>query len=130
MNCTQFCSCTQTLSSQGHCTGSRGSKYNKFVCNGQLDHSTRSPDKQYYAYSMKSLNNSQNALPSDFELLHVKVLIFCILSKVSTKSRTETKMPSILVSRKHHLYGITQVLYQQTFNTHKTLLSRYKAGYM
>ena len=100
------------------------------IVNGQLDHSIRSPDKQYYAYSMKSLNNFQNCLPSDFELLHVKVLIICILSKVSTKSRTETKMPSILLSGKHHLYCITQVLFQQMFNTHKTLLSRYKAGYM
>ena len=51
-------------------TSSREFKYNQNVGSGQ-------PDLQYYAYSMKSLNNFQNALPSDFELLHIKELIFC-----------------------------------------------------
>ena len=49
-----------------------------------LQHVLRTSDIQYYAYSMKTSNNFQNALPSDFELLHIKILkIFCILSKVS-----------------------------------------------
>ena len=33
------------------------------------------------------LNNFQNALPSDFELLRIKVLIFCILSKLTKISK-------------------------------------------
>ena len=32
------------------------------------------------------LNNFQNDLPSDFELLPIKVLIFCILSKLTKVS--------------------------------------------
>ena len=35
----------------------------------------------YYACSMKGLNNFQIAVPSDFEYLHIKVMIFCILPK-------------------------------------------------
>ena len=53
-------SCTQNLSSQRHCTSSRGSY--------------RTPDKQYYAYSMKNIDNF--ALPSDCEHLHIYVLHF------------------------------------------------------
>ena len=30
------------------------------------------PDIQYYAYSMKRLNNFEIVLPSDFEHLHIK----------------------------------------------------------
>ena len=32
------------------------------------------------------LNNFQNALPSDFEILRIKVQIFCILSKLTKVS--------------------------------------------
>ena len=49
---------------------------------------------------MESLNNVQIALPSDFELLRTKVLIFCNISKLTKVSITSTlfqniKMPSI-----------------------------------
>ena len=75
------------MSSCGHCTSSRGSKYNRCVGSRRPDHWTRASDIQYYACSMKNLNNFQNALISDFELLHIEVLIYCILSKVSINSR-------------------------------------------
>ena len=55
----------QNLSSQGHFTNCRGSKYYQFA------------DIQNYVYNMKSLSkNFQNALPSDFEFLRINVLIF------------------------------------------------------
>ena len=79
------------------------------------------------------MNNFLNALPSDFELLYIKVLIFCILSKitkVSIYSLTQTKMHCILFSGKYLLFGITQVQYRLTHNSHKSLLSRYTAGYI
>ena len=41
-------------------------------CSRRPDHWARTPDIQNYAYSMKSLNNFQNALTSDFELVHIK----------------------------------------------------------
>ena len=36
------------------------------------------------------LNNFQNALPSDFERLRIKVPIFCILSKLAKVSKKST----------------------------------------
>ena len=36
--------CTQNLSSEGHCTSSRGSKYNDFVSNLRPGHWTRTAD--------------------------------------------------------------------------------------
>ena len=40
-------------------------------------------------------------------------------------------MPSILFSGKiYHPFGITQVLYRLTLNSHKSLLSRYTDGYI
>ena len=50
----------------------------------------------YSAYSMKSLNDFQNALPSDFELLCIKVLIICIVSKLTkVKHIPERKQKSL-----------------------------------
>ena len=66
-----FCRFTQNLSRQGHCTSSRGFKYNQYVCSRRPNRWARKPDIQYDAYSMESLNN---------ELLHIKVLMSCILS--------------------------------------------------
>ena len=40
-------------------------------------------------------------------------------------------MPFILFFRKkYHLFGITQVLYRLKLNSHKSLSSRYTAGYI
>ena len=44
--------------------------------------------EQNYAYSMKSLNNFQNAPASDFNFFYIKVLLSCILAEVSINSRT------------------------------------------
>ena len=108
----------------------------------QYRNNTNDPPKKYRLGTISksillkgsNLNKFQNALPSDFELLLIKVLIFCILSdltKDSIYSRTLIKMPSILFQEnKYHLFGITQVLYQLTLNSHKSLLSRYTAGYI
>ena len=38
-------------------------------------------------------------------------------------------LPSFF-QEKYHLFGITQVLYRLTHNSHKSLLSRYTAGYI
>ena len=40
------------------------------------------------------------------------------------------KLASLPFSGKHKLFGITQVLYRLTLNSHKSLLSRYTAGYI
>ena len=41
------------------------------------------------------------------------------------------KMPSILFfQEKNHIFGKTQVLYRLTHNSHKSLLSRYTAGFI
>ena len=78
-----------------------------------LQSTTRSlrqaPDIQNYsyAYSMKSLNNFQNAPGSDFNFFHIKVLLFCILAKVSINSKDIKKMPLILSQENNHLFGIT-----------------------
>ena len=90
LSCKPFCSCTRNSSSQGHCISSQGSKYNQCVCNQCPSHMATANICSYYAYSMKSLNDFQNALPSDFELLRTKVLIYCNLSKLIKESRTST----------------------------------------
>ena len=51
------------------------------------EHWARTPDIQNYAYSIKSLNDFQNALASVFEVFfHIKVLLSCILTEVSINS--------------------------------------------
>ena len=42
------------------------------LCTGAPDHWARTPDIENCAYSIKYLNNFQNALPTDFKLLHIK----------------------------------------------------------
>ena len=68
----------------------------------QYRNNTNDPSKKYRprkvsksilleGLSQFHFNNFQTALPSDFELLHIKAPIFCILSKlvkVSIYSRT------------------------------------------
>ena len=62
-----------------------------------------------------------------------KVLIFCILSKLTKVSNVpdhnQTCLPSFFQA-KISPFGITQVLYQLTLNSYKSLLSRYTAGYI
>ena len=53
------------------------------LCTGAPDHWARTPDIENCAYSIKYLNNFQNALPTDFKLLHIKAMVFSVLSKVS-----------------------------------------------
>ena len=80
------------------------------------------------------LNNFQNALPSDFELLCIKVRIFCFLSKLTKVSicvpEHKQKFLPFFFAGKYHLFGITQVLYRLTLNSHESLFSRYTAGYI
>ena len=57
-------------------------------------------------------NNFQNALPSDLNLV---------------PEHKQNSLPSFC-QEKYHLFGITQVLYRLTLNSHKSLLSRYTAG--
>ena len=77
----------------------------------QYRNNTNDPPKKYRLGTISksillkglNLNKFQNALPSDFELLRIKVLIFFILSdltKESIYSRSLIKMPSILFSGK------------------------------
>ena len=42
---------------------------------GRPDHWGRTPDIHNYAYSIKNLNNFQNDLSTNFELLHIKVMV-------------------------------------------------------
>ena len=37
---------------------------------------------------------------------------------------------SLFSGKKYHIFGITQVLYRLTLSSHKSLLSRYTAGYI
>ena len=57
------------------------------LCTGAPDHWARTPDIEKCAYSTKILNNFQNALPTDFKLLHIKAMVLSILSKVSINFR-------------------------------------------
>ena len=57
------------------------------LCTGAPDHWARTPDIENCAYSIKYLNNFQNALPTDFKLLHIKAMVFSVLSKVSINFR-------------------------------------------
>ena len=84
----------------------------------------------YSGYSMESFNNFQNALPSDFELLRIKVLIFCIVSKLTKVKHIPEHKQKSLQSFFRIFFCITQVLYWLTLNSHKSLFSRYTAGYV
>ena len=57
-------------------------------CNNFFGYWARTADIQNYAYSMKSLTNFQMLWPQISNFVHIKGLIFCILSKVSIYSRT------------------------------------------
>ena len=57
------------------------------VCTGAPDHWARTPDIENCAYSIKYLNNIQNALPTDFKPLHIKAMVSSVLSKVSINFR-------------------------------------------
>ena len=54
---------------------------------GAPDHWARTPNIENCAYSIKYLNNFLNALPTDFKLLHIKAMVFSVLSKVSINFR-------------------------------------------
>ena len=69
---------------------------------GRPDHWARTFHIQNYAHSIKSLNNFQNALSKDFDLLHIKVLIFGILSKVSINKKK--RLPSFTKKKAPSLY--------------------------
>ena len=49
--------------------------------------------------------------------LYSKVLIFCILSKDSRHSRTQTKIPFVLFLGQSRLLGTTQALSQLSLNS-------------